>query len=152
MIWTYAGHLLDPEFDHYDRLLRSTVAWCMAHRPSDRPGIRVLEGLIMSAVAHDRSAAEAEGRVSIAELLGEPSAVVRQAQKAPLAAAAKDVSAIPAGSGATRPVATSPAKFGGGGRGGGGLRGGRGGGGAKRVDRGRGAGRGRGRGWRGAPG
>lgn len=93
-IWTYSGHLLGEEFDHYDPLLRSTVAWCMAHRPADRPGILELERLITTAVAVDRSEAEAEGRVSIRELLGVPSAptgqtaAVQDPPAAPPAAAA----------------------------------------------------------------
>ncbi|KAK7708436.1 hypothetical protein SLS63_013474 [Diaporthe eres] len=81
-IWTYSGHLIGEQFDHYDPLLRSTVAWCMAHRPADRPGILELERLITDAVAVDRSAAEAEGRVSIRELLGAPPAVPTQVPSA----------------------------------------------------------------------
>ncbi|POS69723.1 hypothetical protein DHEL01_v211885 [Diaporthe helianthi] len=145
MIWTYAGHLLDPEFDHYDPLLRSTVAWCMAHRPADRPDIDLLEGLLTNAAAADRSAAEAQGRVSIAELLGVPAPATR-ATSAPVTPPA------------AAPVAPGPGRggfFGGGGGvpRGGGPRGGGGGGNRGRGGggrgRGRGGGRGRGRGWRG---
>ncbi|KAL2288862.1 hypothetical protein FJTKL_03508 [Diaporthe vaccinii] len=81
-ICTYSGHLLGEQFNHYDPLLRSTVAWCMAHRPTDRPGILELERLITDAVAVDRSATEAEGRVSIRELLEAPPAVTTQVPSA----------------------------------------------------------------------
>lgn len=70
MIWTYAGHLVSPEYDRYDPLLRSTVAWCLAHRPMDRPQILELETLLMAAVAVDRSATEGPDRTTIASLLG----------------------------------------------------------------------------------
>ncbi|KAJ0116909.1 serine threonine protein kinase [Diaporthe amygdali] len=70
MIWTYAGHLVGPDYDRYDPLLRSTVAWCIAHRPMDRPQILELETLLMAAVAVDRSATEGPDRTTIASLLG----------------------------------------------------------------------------------
>lgn len=96
MIWTYSGHLVGEEFNHYDPLLRSTVAWCMAHRPADRPGILELERLITDAVAVDRSETEAEGRVSIRELLVTPPAATVQAPaKAENTSAAQDTPAAP---------------------------------------------------------
>lgn len=37
-IYTYGSELLDEDlYGHYDLPLRSTVAWCLAHRPEDRP-------------------------------------------------------------------------------------------------------------------
>lgn len=112
MIWTYSGHLLGEQFDHYDPLLRSTVAWCMAHRPADRPGILELERLITDAVAVDRSAAEAEGRVSIRELLGAPPAAPTQVPSAvqdPPAAPPAPAAAGTAGpSGTAGPAAPGP--------------------------------------------
>lgn len=98
MIWTYSGRLVDNEFDHYDPLLRSTVSWCMAHRPADRPGILELERLITDAVAVDRSETEAEGRVSIRELLVAPPAATVQ-----VPAAVEDTPAAP-----VYPVASEP--------------------------------------------
>ncbi|KKY35551.1 putative serine threonine protein kinase [Diaporthe ampelina] len=126
-VWTYSGHLLGSEFDHYDPLLRSTVAWCMAHRPADRPGILELERLIAAAAAVDRSGAEAEGRVSIASLLGEPPAAAQDPPPAP---------APP------RPAAGPDGRGGRGGGDGGGFGGGRGGGRGARGDGGRGGSRG----------
>lgn len=98
MIWTYSGRLVGEEFDHYDPLLRSTVAWCMAHRPADRPGILELERLITDAVAVDRSETEAEGRVSIRELLVTPPAATVQ-----VPAAVQDTPAAPGNRAATGP-------------------------------------------------
>lgn len=98
MIWTYSGRLVGEEFDHYDPLLRSTVAWCMAHRPADRPGILELERLITDAVAVDRSETEAEGRVPIRELLEVPPAATVQ-----VPAAAEDTPAAP-----VHPAASEP--------------------------------------------
>lgn len=98
MIWTYSGHLVGEEFAHYDPLLRSTVAWCMAHRPADRPGILELERLITDAVAVDRSETEAEGRVPIRELLEVPPAATVQ-----VPAAAEDTPAAP-----VHPAASEP--------------------------------------------
>ncbi|KAG6356959.1 hypothetical protein INS49_014834 [Diaporthe citri] len=121
-IWTYSGHLLGEQFDHYDPLLRSTVAWCMAHRPADRPGILELERLITDAVAVDRSAAEAQGRVSIRELLGVPPATATQ-----VPSAVQDPPAVPpapAAAGTAGPPGTAaPGGSGGRGERGGGGRG-----------------------------
>lgn len=100
MIWTYSGRLVGEEFDHYDPLLRSTVAWCMAHRPADRPGILELERLITDAVAVDRSVTEAEGRVSVRELLVTPPAATVQ-----VPAAAQDTPAAP-----VHPAAAEPGR------------------------------------------
>lgn len=77
----------------------------MAHRPADRPGILELERLITDAVAVDRSETEAEGRVSIRELLVTPPAATSQ-----VSVAVQDTPAVentPAAP--VHPAATGPA-------------------------------------------
>ena len=70
-VYTYGGYLLDNRFDCYDPLLRSTVAWCMARCPFDRPSMLELENTILIGVTSRRDGRD-EGRVSIGELLSDP--------------------------------------------------------------------------------
>lgn len=72
-VFTYGSHFLWDEYDHYDPVLRSTLAWCMAHRPADRPTMLELEGLFQTALATAVFPGDDdEDRITIGELLGSP--------------------------------------------------------------------------------
>lgn len=70
---TYANPLVNDEaMQVYDPLLVDTLAWCMAHRPGDRPTIFELEQRIVTAVARDWSQEDETDRISIRQLLSMP--------------------------------------------------------------------------------
>lgn len=72
-VFTYGSHLLGPgRYDHYDPALRATVAWCMAHRPGDRPTMVELEGVIQAAIARGSPTDNDEDRSSVRWLLTNP--------------------------------------------------------------------------------
>lgn len=65
--------LYDPAFTHIDQSLRETVAWCMAHRPADRPEMLELEGIFRTAMQRNfPNEHEAEHRETISGLLNSP--------------------------------------------------------------------------------
>lgn len=76
-VLTFAGSLLSDDFMHYDGLLRSTVARCMAYRPGDRPSMLELERTILSATTFwdsfprpDGTPSPDAGHIGIAEIMG----------------------------------------------------------------------------------
>lgn len=70
---TYIAPLLtDPAIDGYDPLLVDTIAWCMAHKPADRPTMQELEQRISSNVFKDWSDEDDTGRLTIRDLLAMP--------------------------------------------------------------------------------
>lgn len=75
-IFTYGSRLLnDEKYGHYDRDIRNTIAWCMAHRPRDRPTMIELSAIFNDALK--RTAGEFTSplesfRTSIPQLLDSP--------------------------------------------------------------------------------
>lgn len=65
----YGGFVLNEAFDHYDKDLRMTIAWIMAHCPGKRPKMLELQEILMKAV---RKNYDEDDRTSIAELLESP--------------------------------------------------------------------------------
>lgn len=75
-VFTYGSHLiLDPSYDHLDPSLRATVAWCMAHRPVDRPDMLVLEAIIRNALKTNFPDDDNDNRDAISVLLNSPAPV-----------------------------------------------------------------------------
>lgn len=73
-MFTYGGHLLEESFNHYDATLLSTVAWCMAHRPRERPTMLELEAILKDAIAREYPEEDDDDtRLTIRELLDSPS-------------------------------------------------------------------------------
>ncbi|KAG6364156.1 hypothetical protein INS49_005754 [Diaporthe citri] len=68
-IFKYGGYVLNEAFDHYDKGLRMTIAWIMAHSPGKRPEMLELQEILMKAVRRDYDEGD---RISIAELLESP--------------------------------------------------------------------------------
>lgn len=72
-VFTYGSHFLWADYDHYDPLLRSTLARCMAHRPVDRPSMLELEALLEVALRSGTFPSDADAdRIAVGELLGSP--------------------------------------------------------------------------------
>lgn len=75
-IFTYGSRLLDDErYGRYDRDIRITIAWCMAHRPRDRPTMVELSAIFNDAL--QRTAGEFDSplegfRATIPQLLNNP--------------------------------------------------------------------------------
>lgn len=75
-IFTYGSRILDDDkFGAYDSDLRHTIAWCMAHRPGDRPEMAELAAIFDNAIR--RTAREfdeplEEFRTSVPQLLNSP--------------------------------------------------------------------------------
>ncbi|CAN8103641.1 unnamed protein product [Discula destructiva] len=74
VIWTYGSDLLDDSlYGQYDLTLRTTVAWCLAHRPRDRPTMDEMEQALVDGIARKYAAEDQDARwVTIAELLDVP--------------------------------------------------------------------------------
>ncbi|KAH8759467.1 hypothetical protein F5883DRAFT_525037 [Diaporthe sp. PMI_573] len=68
-VLTYGGHVLDQAYNHYDRGLRMTIAWIMAHSPGKRPTMMQLQDVLVTGV---NKVIDEEGRVSIGELVESP--------------------------------------------------------------------------------
>lgn len=65
--------MTDPSIAGYDPLIIDTVAWCMAHKPGDRPTMIELEQRLSSNVlGRDWSDEDVDGRITIRELLARP--------------------------------------------------------------------------------
>lgn len=72
-VFTYGSHLLADQYDHYDRSLRNTVAWCLAHRPRDRPTMRELDRVLRAAMRMEYALdADETARRTIGDLLCSP--------------------------------------------------------------------------------
>lgn len=72
-IFTYGAHLVLNEYDQYDMSLRSTVAWCLAHRPGERPTMLQLQAILNDAVRKQYPGEDNDGgRSTVADLLGSP--------------------------------------------------------------------------------
>lgn len=75
-IFTYGSRLLNDErLGAYDRDIRNTIAWCMAHRPADRPTMVELSAIFTDAL--QKTAGELNGpleafRTTIPQLLDSP--------------------------------------------------------------------------------
>lgn len=71
---TYVAPLLtDPVIAGYDPLIVDTVAWCMAHKPRDRPTMLELEErLFANTMSRDWAQEDESGRITIRELLARP--------------------------------------------------------------------------------
>lgn len=72
-VFTYGSHLLlNDEFSYYDTSLRATVAWCMAHRPRDRPTMLEIQDIFRRALVQVYQGDDDDDRSSIRELLETP--------------------------------------------------------------------------------
>lgn len=71
---TYVAPLLtEPAVQGYDPLIIDTIAWCMAHKPGDRPTMVELEQRLFTNVINREWSQEDENkRITIRELLARP--------------------------------------------------------------------------------
>lgn len=71
---TYVAPLLtDPAVGGYDPMIMDTVAWCMAHKPSDRPTMMELERrLFANVMMRDWNREDQRDRITIRQLLARP--------------------------------------------------------------------------------
>lgn len=71
---TYIAPLLtEPAVQGYDPLIIDTIAWCMAHKPGDRPTMVELEQRLFTNVMNrDWSQEDEKKRITIRELLARP--------------------------------------------------------------------------------